>query len=147
MTAATIPAVRIQRTINATPERVFDAWLDAKSLATWMHPGDPSDAVATVDARVGGAFSVNMPYKGGWVMHTGAYKAIERPRTLAFTWISKNTDDGETLVTVEFRAGTKPKHTEVVLTHERLPQPQMEGHRNGWTRILDLLAERMEQQS
>jgi uncharacterized protein YndB with AHSA1/START domain len=39
MTTATIPAVRVQRTLNATPERVFDAWLDAEALAKFMRGG------------------------------------------------------------------------------------------------------------
>lgn len=141
------PTLTVRREIEASPEELFDAWLEAESLGSWMRPNDGSggtrDSTVEVDARVGGAFSINMHAATKDIMHTGTYMEIDRPRRLVFTWISVNTGDRSSLVTVEFRAGAKPGHTEIVLTHEQLATPAaVEGHTKGWTMIIGNLATR-----
>jgi uncharacterized protein YndB with AHSA1/START domain len=119
---------------------VFDAWLDSESMAHWMRPGDCSHATVTVDARVGGGFRIVMdgPTHGA-VEHHGEYLAIEPPSRLSFTWISKHTDNRPTVVTIEFHE--RESGTELVLTHRRLPPPEVENHRWGWTEIMRVLEE------
>jgi uncharacterized protein YndB with AHSA1/START domain len=124
----------VRREIEATAEELFDAWLDPESLAEWMSPGDITHAVVKLDAREGGAFEIVMHNSCGTIPHTGVYRVIDRPQRLVFTWGSPHTGPGETLVTVEFRAGKKA--TEVVLTHEHLPTGAVQGHTKGWTDIL-----------
>jgi uncharacterized protein YndB with AHSA1/START domain len=124
----------VRREIEATAEELFDAWLDPASLSEWMSPFDMTHAVVKVDARVGGAFEIVMHNDCGNVPHTGVYREISRPQRLAFTWQSPHTGPNETLVTVEFRPGGQT--TEVVLTHEHLPEAAMKGHTGGWTDIL-----------
>jgi uncharacterized protein YndB with AHSA1/START domain len=131
-------AVVVRRTIAASPEVVFDAWLDPIALGTWMRPGGVRSAVATVDARVGGRYEVVMTIDSGEIPHRGVYRAIDRPRRLVFTWISPPTESRETLVTVDFVP--KGNATEVVVTHELLPESARESHTNGWTGALECLA-------
>ena len=138
MTAATIPAVRIQRTINATPERVFDAWLDAEALAQFMRPGPAMTCDAVNDPRVGGKFLVTMMGEGSVHPHTGEYLQIDRPRKLVFTWHSKSTAMAASTVTVELTPAPGGK-TDLTLTHVGLPEQQVEGHTGGWGRIVELL--------
>jgi uncharacterized protein YndB with AHSA1/START domain len=45
-------SLTIRRLISATREEVFDAWLDAEGMRTWMCPGDCHAAEAQLDARV-----------------------------------------------------------------------------------------------
>lgn len=142
------PQLVVRREIEASAEELFDAWLDQESLGTWMRPGDaastPRASTVQVDARVGGAFRINMHTATKDVLHTGVYQEIDRPRRLVFTWISVNTGDRPTLVTVEFRPGATARHTEIVLSHEQLPTPAaVEGHTKGWTAIIENLAARM----
>jgi uncharacterized protein YndB with AHSA1/START domain len=92
------------------------------------------------NARVGGAFEIVMHTASGPVRHTGVYKAIEAPRRLVFTWNSIHAGDQDSLVTVEFRPDGQT--TEVVVTHERLPQEKVSGHTGGWTSILESLSKR-----
>ena len=142
---ATVPAaglatgsIVVRRTIPATVDELFDAWLDPESLAQWMHPGTTSRSSANVDARVGGAFEVVMNYESGPKRHHGEYRVIERNRKLVFTWYSDATHHTETLVTVDFHAASAG--TEIVLTHERLPDHEAGlKHTQGWTRALELL--------
>jgi uncharacterized protein YndB with AHSA1/START domain len=130
--------VVIRRTIPAAVDELFDAWLDPESLAQWMRPGAVSHSTARVDARVGGAFEVVMHDVNGPLRHYGEYRAIERNRKLVFTWHSDATHDTETLVTVDFNVASAG--TEIVLTHERMPDHDAGvSHTQGWTRALELL--------
>ena len=130
----------IRRVLPVERERVFAAWLDPASLATWMRPGESTDAIVEVDPRVGGRFRILMQQKQGGgcgYEHQGEYLAIEPPSLLSFTWISAATDLRPTVVTVELHE--RDEGTELVLTHRRLPRERVDGHRQGWTDILRLL--------
>jgi len=130
----------VKRTIAATVDELFDAWLDPESLAQWMHPGTTARSTARVDARVSGAFEVVMHHPNGPLRHYGVYRSIERNKKLIFTWNSDATHHTETLVTVEFNAFSAS--TEIVLTHERMPDHQAGcSHVQGWTQALELLEE------
>lgn len=125
----------VRRTIAASAEELFDAWLDPESLAVWMRPGATKDTTVEVDARVGGAFRIVMHTPGGPVPHTGSYREISRPRRLVFTWNSEHAHHIDSLVTVEFRPAGGA--TEIVLTHEKLPDAvAVTKHTGGWSDIL-----------
>jgi uncharacterized protein YndB with AHSA1/START domain len=137
-TTTTNPAtIVVRRTIAASPEELFDAWLDPESAAEIMRPGGGTPAEVTIDARVGGAFSILMHGATKPHPHHGTYRVIERPRKLVFTWISESTGGKESVVTVEFK-GTEGG-TEVILTHAQLPEAARDGHIKGWTDILGWL--------
>jgi uncharacterized protein YndB with AHSA1/START domain len=128
----------VRRQIPFPREQVFAAWLDGASLAQWMRPSGTQGATVEVDPRVGGRFRIVMHMAQDYE-HRGEYLAIEPPSLLSFTWISKATDLLPTVVTIEFlerRSGT-----ELVLTHQRLPQASFESHRQGWTDIVRQLEE------
>jgi uncharacterized protein YndB with AHSA1/START domain len=132
-------AVVVRRTIAAPAEDLFDAFLDPEALATWMRPGTIMSTVAKVEPRVGGSYEITMQAQSGPLKHTGVYRVIDRPKRLVFTWHSPGTEEKETLVTVDFvRAG---KGTEVVVTHEQLPESARPSHANGWTSGLQHLDE------
>jgi uncharacterized protein YndB with AHSA1/START domain len=135
-------AVVVRRTIAATPEVLFDAWLDPISLSHWMRPGGIQSTQARVDPRVGGEYEVIMRTDTNPIRHRGVYRAIERPRRLVFTWESPPTDNRETLVTVDFIA--KGKSTEIVVTHEQLPESALPSHANGWTSAIEKLEQFVE---
>jgi len=139
MTSAPGTELVVRRVIPASRERVFAAWLDPVSLARWMCPGPVIATDVELDPRVGGRFRIVMRKPDGSVEHTGEYVAIEPPARLQFTWISVNTGNEPSLVTVEFL--DRGAATEVVLTHRRLPPAQVEGHRAGWTDIVRKLDE------
>ena len=134
----TAPQLTITRHISAPRQRVFDAWLDSEGLAHWMRASAFDDSIVTVDPRVGGGFRVVMvPKDRETVEHWGEYLRIEPPSLLSFTWISKNTDRWPSEVTIEFHE--EGDGTELVLTHRGLPEKAVNGHRAGWTEILEQL--------
>lgn len=131
-------ALVVRRTIAASPEELFDAWLDPQALAIWMRPGAGIHATqAKVEPKVGGRFEINMRAESGVIPHSGTYQVIDRPRRLVFTWFSPHTGDRDTLVTVDFLP--RDRRTEVVVTHEQLPEAKREAHTGGWSRALEKL--------
>jgi uncharacterized protein YndB with AHSA1/START domain len=139
MSVALAPAaVVVRRTIAAPPERIFDAWLDPQALAEWMRPGTIQRSEARVDPRVGGAYEVIMHGEKGPIPHRGIYRVIDRPKRLVFTWVSPFAG-ADSVVTVDFRhMGT---NTEVIVTHEQLPENEQGSHTRGWTTGLQHLDE------
>lgn len=140
--AAAPAAVVVRRKIAASAAELFDAWLDPEALAIWMRPSGIRRTTAKTDARTGGRYEILMEGEETTHPHHGVYQLIDRPRRLVFTWISKATEGRETLVTVDFRP--LGDLTEVVVTHERLPEGASDSHTEGWTSAVARLAERGE---
>jgi uncharacterized protein YndB with AHSA1/START domain len=132
-------AVVVRRTIAASPEELFDAWLDPEALATWMRPGTIHSTVAKVEPHEGGSYEITMQGQSGPIVHKGVYRQIDRPKRLVFTWDSPGTELRDTLVTVDFVP--VGKRTEVIVTHEQLPESAKPSHSIGWTRGLEHLDE------
>jgi uncharacterized protein YndB with AHSA1/START domain len=136
-------AVVVRRAIAASAEDLFDAWLDPEALATWMRPGTIRSTVAKIEPRVGGSYEIIMQGQSGPIVHKGVYQQIDRPKRLVFTWASPGTELRDTLVTVDFVAAGP--RTEVVVTHEQLPESARPSHSKGWTSGLEHLDEAYQQ--
>lgn len=132
--------LQINRTIQAPVDVLFDAWLDPESIKKWMCPGDGvSVPNPKLEAKVGGQFDFTMSVGDQNLPHTGEYKIIDRPKKLQFTWVSANTNQNDSLVTIDFKILSENK-TDLTLTHEFLPtKNSKEDHKGGWSRILECL--------
>jgi uncharacterized protein YndB with AHSA1/START domain len=131
--------LRIQRHFDTSAERVFDAWLDPKTAGRWLF-ATPNGTMLRVDidARVGGAFCI-VRRDGEDVEHVGTYEVIDRPRRLVFTFGVPKFSDEMTRVSVEIaRAGSG---CDLTLTHENVLPDYRERTTQGWTGILEGLAE------
>jgi len=104
----------VERTLPASPETVFDAWVNPEVLVQWWGPEGMSIPQHALDVREGGAWETTMRNKdGGEVTCSGVYRVIDRPHRLVFSWAWLQ-DDGsrgpETDIEVTFTAvegGTK----------------------------------------
>jgi uncharacterized protein YndB with AHSA1/START domain len=92
---------KLVREFDATPERVFEAWLDPAVIRQWMFARDEIFALK-LDPRVGGRFSIVETSSDGDIDHFGEYRKIERPSLLVFTLSVPKHFEGSTLVRVEF---------------------------------------------
>ena len=103
------PALRVERTFNASAEAVFDAWTSAEMLRRWWPAGsDWETPVAEVDVRVGGSLRLVMRSPDGEEFGgSGEYREIIPPEHLVFswTWDGHEGHEGTQLVEVEFRSG------------------------------------------
>ena len=138
--ASTAPAsITVRRRIAAPAQRLFDAWLDPDSVSAWLRPFDTARTDARIEPVVGGSYRFDMYQPDAAVVeHVGKYLEIDPPRRLVFTWASPATQHRDSLVTVEFLESDGG--TEVVLTHEQLPEYMTQAHTGGWTSGLEKLA-------
>jgi uncharacterized protein YndB with AHSA1/START domain len=126
----------------ASPEEVFAAWTSAESMEQWMHAGPTESARVSIDPRPGGALRIDMIGGGQVYEHRGEFLEVIPPRRLVFTWISKGTGQQRSVVTVEI--APHGAGSEVVLTHERLPdESAARAHTEGWSSILDGLSRKL----
>ena len=116
-------AVRVSEKFRASPERVFDAWLEPEIAGRWLFAtaSRPMTSV-TIDARAGGAFRFVDRNDGQHVEHTGVYLEIVRPWRLAFTLYTNDGLQAMTRVLAEI-AGSRARKggCELTLAHERVP--------------------------
>lgn len=136
MNVATDLKLETSRVINASREKLFDAWLDPAMLARFMTPMADMEVPETkTDARVGGRFLVVMRANDQDLPHEGTYKEIDRPNRLAFTWESPMSPIEDSTVTVDFTEAEDG--TKVTLNHVRFPSEESrDNHMGGWTHIL-----------
>jgi uncharacterized protein YndB with AHSA1/START domain len=101
MNATAKQPVLVSRSIDASPEVVFDAWLDPELIRRWMLQG-PSNEICQVrsDRVVGGAFSIIERAGDEVIDHYGRYLEFERPNKLVFSLRVPKHFSGESLVTV-----------------------------------------------
>jgi uncharacterized protein YndB with AHSA1/START domain len=133
--------VRVTRRFSASPERVFDAWLNPGMIGRWMFgPALREEEVVRIslDARLGGAFSFVVRRQGEEIDHVGEYLVIDRPLRLVFTWGIAQGDSSRVIIDiVPLKTGC-----ELTLTHELHPDWADYASRTeaGWTKMLDALA-------
>ena len=131
--------INISKTIRASIEETFDAWLNPETLARFMLPAPGMPAPATeIDARVGGNFTILMKVGEHEIPHTGKYLELSRPHKLAFTWNSPASPD-DSVVTLSFTK-TENGNTRVNLQQVKfIDDKTRSDHLGGWTNILSTL--------
>ena len=139
MTAAA--TVRVQRIMPATPEVVFDEWLDPESLLEWMCPRPTHCVTVTVEPHVGGRVRFDVDHEGSSVLITGQFLAVERPRLLRFTWSNSDWADPtvSSVVTVTFEP-SGADDTLMSIEHSLLPPEEFDNFHNGWIVTAEQLA-------
>jgi uncharacterized protein YndB with AHSA1/START domain len=136
-------SVKVSHRYNATPERVYDAWLDPKLIGQWMFGQvlrDEEVLHIELDPKIGGTFSFLVRRQGVEIDHIGTYQELKRPRRLVFTWGIAGLSTDESRVIIEI----VPQKTgcELTLIHELHPKwaEFADSARNSWTIMLDALA-------
>jgi uncharacterized protein YndB with AHSA1/START domain len=130
--------ITVTRTISASPEKVFDVWINPKS------PDGPWFGAerAILNPAVGGLFYPAVKHEGRTWPHYGRFLRIDRPRRVEYMWMSEATKGAESIVTVTL--DSKEDETEVTLRHSDVPDDDMgRRHKEGWTWVLSALAERL----
>ena len=132
-------SLNVSKTINASIEDVFDAWLDPAMLVQFIlpMPGMPRPEVKN-DPRQGGSFTIVMHVGEDEIPHTGEYLELDRPNRLVFSWASPFSIDGSK-VTIDFNA-IDDSTTNVELTQVRFVDEEAQAnHEAGWSNILEVL--------
>jgi uncharacterized protein YndB with AHSA1/START domain len=131
----------VRRRFDASPERVFDAWLDPAKARRFLFATPTGRMVRVeIDARVGGRFCIVERRGDQDAEHHGTYLEIDRPHRLVFTFAPEKDANDPAVVTIEITpdgAGC-----ELVLTQEMGAEwaEYADRTKQGWTSILEGLA-------
>jgi uncharacterized protein YndB with AHSA1/START domain len=146
MSTAPSNSVRLHRVLKASPERVYRAFLDADALAKWMPPHGFTGKVHSMDARVGGGYTMSFTNFGTGKSHSfgGTYVELTPHERIRYT---DRFDDpnlpGDMQVTVSLRPVACG--TEVTILQEGVPAViPVEFCYLGWQESLSLLAHLVE---
>jgi uncharacterized protein YndB with AHSA1/START domain len=130
----------LTKIIPATPQVVFQAWLEPRALAKFMCPAEGvTIAKVETDPRVGGKFLIVMKVGDQELPHHGEYRVIERFQRLVFSWHSAMAGP-ESQVSLRFEE-LSASETKLTLEHIGLDSAvARDKHEQGWTNILSALA-------
>jgi uncharacterized protein YndB with AHSA1/START domain len=133
-------AIRLTRRFRASPQRVFDAWLDPGVAGQWLFATAlrPMTKVA-IDARVGGAFRLEDRRGGEIVAHDGRYIEIVPHRRLVFELLAGRHPRLPTRVVVEI--SPLKRGCELRLSHEHVPGDRAHDTEARWSGMLYGLGE------
>lgn len=127
--------VTVKRCFKASPERAFDAWLDAAKARQFLFSQGPHNVVhAEIDARVGGSFLFVARRGDKDIDHMGEYLEIDRPRRLVFSLLVPAFSANKNRVAIEIvplQSGCK-----LTLTHEGVATSFEQAIFEGWTGFL-----------
>jgi uncharacterized protein YndB with AHSA1/START domain len=137
--------LKITRFFDASPERVFDAWVEQDQFVQWMCPPGVLIDECVRDVRPGGSWRIKGRHSSNGVFaSSGKYVEVKRPDRLVFTWAHHSEGDftlprgHETTVRIELRA--VGKKTELTLIHGPFADtPSLENHNQGWSGSFDKL--------
>lgn len=124
----------IRRTLKASPEKLFNAWIDPAMMKRFMAPGpDMHVREARSEPRVGGKFYVLMVGQAE-IPHSGTYLAVTPHSRLHFTWESPHSapDTHVEILFAPVEGGTEVTLTQVKFANEG----SRDSHEKGWTSIL-----------
>ena len=148
--AADALTLRIERTIRASRERVYHAWVDPEEMKKWSAPPGMTIPEGSQDLRVGGKFrAVMIEADGTQHIALGEYREVTPPSRLVYThaWVrnngASNETTPETIVTVEFFE--EEGKTRVVLTQTGFANAAArDGHVGGWSGVFDKFVKLLE---
>jgi uncharacterized protein YndB with AHSA1/START domain/DNA-binding transcriptional ArsR family regulator len=126
-----------RRTIKASAETIYNAWLDPAMITQYMMMGPEMQARdVRNDPREGGRFYILMVGEQDHP-HEGTYKVLTPYSRIVFSWETPwSAPESE----VELRLNPVDGGTEVVLTHVKFrSEDSRDGHLKGWTGILGRL--------
>jgi uncharacterized protein YndB with AHSA1/START domain len=140
----------VRRRFAAAPEKIFAAFAEAHLISRWLSPSpEITLTLLQFDFRVGGTYRFAYHLPGGeTVIVGGAYRSIEPPSKIVFSWIIEPPDEhagieSEVTVTITPDDGG----TELVICHEKLMRVDAtDRHAEGWRGALDRLAVLLEGQ-
>jgi uncharacterized protein YndB with AHSA1/START domain len=126
--------------IEASPETVFEFFVDPKKVTRWLA------AEATLDPRPGGiCYQVHPgdPSDDRSFHMQGEFLEVDRPKRVVFSWGFTEPDVGVEpgASTVEVTLAPVGTSTRVRLVHRGLPTAAVADHTGGWTALLPRLAE------
>lgn len=134
---------QVSHKFSASPKLVCDAWLDPQKVRAWMGAALSGFGLSgdmqrvEIDDRVGGRFFFSDLRDGKEAQHWGTYLELDRPRKLAFTWMTDESQEANpSRVTVAIE--TDGDGCVATITHDMDVQwmDYVSRTEDGWSRML-----------
>jgi len=128
----------LNRTIPASPEEVFDAWLDPTVPCNPWH----GSARLQWEPKEGNLWYFLHIMKGDdHRPHFGRFVTLDRGKKIQLDWMSYNTCGFESVVTVTFKR--QGEDTLLTLNHANIPDNELgRAHEKGWAQLTGLLEDK-----
>lgn len=138
--------IRLHRVLQATPERVYRAFIDPEAKVKWLPPNGFTGKVHHMDARVGGSYKMSFTNFTTGKSHSFGGQYLELVPNERIRHTDKFDDPnlpGEMEVTIDLKQVSCG--TEVNITQEGIPDViPTEACYLGWQESLILLAKLVE---
>lgn len=154
-TATVLPApdgtttLRLQRTIKAPAERIYQCFLDPDAYAKWLPPHGFTGKVHAMEAKVGGSFRMSFStINRGWThFFNGTYRELVPNRRIVHTDRFEDPAMGAGEMTVTIDLEPVKGGTRLSIVQSGIPAgPAGDGAPYGWSQSLDNLAALCEQE-
>jgi uncharacterized protein YndB with AHSA1/START domain len=127
----------VTRLFGASPQRVFNAWVDSDQAGKWLFAKTGEIVCLEMDARTGGWFYIAERRNRETVEYVGEYLEVVAPQRLVFMLLAEKYSPSFERVTVVFNP--HEIGCQVSLTHETRRELAQRA-RSDWSRLLDRLA-------
>ncbi len=142
--------------VDAPPARVYQAFVTATAVASWMVPDDMTSQIHEFDAREGGSFRISLTYDapnaaGKTAANTDTYhghfvKLVPDKQVVQVMEFESSDPTMQGEMTATFTLVGKDQGTEVHALHENLPPGiPPEANELGWRLSLEKLARFVEE--
>lgn len=134
--------LEFSRKIPASPEEVYDVWVDPKHPGgPWFGPNNEHQKSKVIfDGKVDGLFYHSVSAAGQTWTHYGRFTRLERGKVAEHTWVCEATKGRESIVTATFEA--TDGGTLVRLVQTGVPDDEAgNAQKAGWQWVLGALAE------
>ena len=134
----------VGRVLPATPDVVYDEWLNAEGMRAWMCPRPATPTRIELDPQVGGNYRIDVDEKGLALSVTGHYVAFERPRGMAFTWRCSTWESSapDSVVVVQLEPRDEGRSL-LTIRHLQLAADLRDDYQAGWGRVAAQLEEQL----
>jgi uncharacterized protein YndB with AHSA1/START domain len=140
MTAGGRAAI-VRRMLPASPDVVYDEWLDPVALADWMCPRPARCRNVESEPRPGGRLRIDIEDGGAQFCVSGEYLVLDRPTRLSFSWSCSTWPDPSLKSVVNvFLEARENAQTLMTIEHTLLPPGLVDQHERGWAAIAQQLA-------
>jgi len=134
-------AAIVRRLLPASPDVVYDEWLDPVALADWMCPRPARCRNVESEPRLGGRLRIDIEDDGEEFRVSGEYLVLDRPTRLSFSWSCSTWPDPSLKSVVNVLLEPRENaQTLMTIEHTLLPPGLVDQHERGWAAIAQQLA-------